>query len=142
MNRLTDEMCREFLSDGCRTAKLATVRKDGRPHVAPVWFVLDGPDLVFMTHRDSVKGRTLQREPRVMISVDDEQFPFGFVLVEGRATCERLDPKALLPWSLRIANRYVPDDVLQSTGERNAVDGELLVRVRITKMTGMTDVAG
>ncbi len=141
MNRLSDDMCREFLSYGCRTAKLATVRQDGRPHVAPVWFVLDGEDLVLMTHQDSVNGRTLLREPRVMISVDDEEFPFGFVLVEGIATCERLEPKSLLPWSLRIATRYVPDDALRSTADRNSVDGKLLVRVQITNLIGMTDVA-
>ncbi len=141
MNRLSDDMCRAFLSYGSRTAKLATVRRDGRPHVAPVWFVLDGEDLVFMTHQDSVKGGTLLREPRVMISVDDEKFPFGFVLAEGIATCERPDPEALRPWSKLIARRYVPDDAIQSTTERNAVDGELLVRVQITNLTGMTDVA-
>ena len=141
MNRLSAEMCREFLSYGSRTAKVATVRRDGRPHVAPVWFVLDGEDLVFMTRQESVKGRTLLKEPRVMISVDDEKYPFGFVLAEGIANCERLDPETLLPWSRIIAKRYVPDDQIQSTAERNAVDGELLVRVQITKFIGMTGVA-
>jgi hypothetical protein len=42
---------REFLAAGTRTAKVATVRKDGSPHVTPVWFVLDGNDLVFTRTR-------------------------------------------------------------------------------------------
>jgi pyridoxine/pyridoxamine 5'-phosphate oxidase len=54
-------------------AKLATVRPDGRPHVAPVWFDLDGNDLVFSTGERSVKGRNLIADRRLSICVDDEQ---------------------------------------------------------------------
>ena len=46
---MTDEEWRAFVLEGTRTAKVATVRPDGRPHVAPVWFVLDGDDVVFTT---------------------------------------------------------------------------------------------
>ena len=41
MKPMGPEEWRTFLLEGQRTAKLATVRADGRPHVAPVWFVLD-----------------------------------------------------------------------------------------------------
>jgi len=44
------------------------VRAAGRPHVAPVWFELDGDELVFTTGKDSVKGKNILRDPRVMIS--------------------------------------------------------------------------
>jgi hypothetical protein len=54
------EEWRGFLSSGTRTAKLASRRVDGRPHVTPVWFVLDGDDLVFTTQRDTVKGRNIR----------------------------------------------------------------------------------
>ena len=49
MEKMTQVEWRSFLLTGARTAKLATVRPDSRPHVAPVWFTLDGDDLVFMT---------------------------------------------------------------------------------------------
>ena len=39
--KMTDEEWREFVSHGTRTAKLSTVRADGSPHVAPVWFLLE-----------------------------------------------------------------------------------------------------
>ena len=55
-----DELDR-FLSTGTRTGKLATVRADGSPHVAPVWFILDHDDLVFMTGAKTVKGRAILR---------------------------------------------------------------------------------
>ena len=47
--RMDDAEWRAFVSEGTRTGKLATVRADGRPHVVPIWFVLDGDDLVFTT---------------------------------------------------------------------------------------------
>ena len=141
MHRMTEDECRAFVATGTRTAKLAIVRKDGRPHVTPVWFVLKDDGVVFMTHEDSLKGRILQRDPRVMLSVDDEEFPFAFVLAEGTATCERPAASELLPWSREIASRYVPSEMIESTAARNAVDGELLVHVEVTKWTGTSGVA-
>ena len=46
---MSDEERRAFLSAGTRTGILSTVRRDGRPHAAPIWFVLDGDDIVFTT---------------------------------------------------------------------------------------------
>lgn len=64
-HHMTDEEWRAFLSEGTRTAKVSTVRADGSPHIAPVWFLLDGDSLVFNTGRKSVKGRNLERDARV-----------------------------------------------------------------------------
>ena len=51
----------------------------------PVWFVLDGDDLVLTTGRDTVKGRDLRRDGRVSVVVDDDHPPFAFVHLRGRA---------------------------------------------------------
>ena len=64
MPAMSESQWRGFLGEGTRTGKLATVRRDGRPHVVPVWFVLDGQELVFATPSDSIKARTLRRDPR------------------------------------------------------------------------------
>ncbi|MFC7480431.1 pyridoxamine 5'-phosphate oxidase family protein [Luedemannella flava] len=45
---MTDAQWRAFVSEGTRTGKLATA---GPPHVVPVWFVLDGDDVLFTTGR-------------------------------------------------------------------------------------------
>ncbi len=49
MPAMSESQWRGFLAEGTRTGKLATVRKDGRPHVMPVWFVLSDHEIVFMT---------------------------------------------------------------------------------------------
>ena len=65
---------REFvLADPARTAKLAVVRADGSPHVAPVWVDLDGDDVVFMTSADTLKGKAIRRDPRVSLCWDEDR---------------------------------------------------------------------
>ncbi|MFI0938647.1 PPOX class F420-dependent oxidoreductase [Streptomyces sp. NPDC021020] len=140
MPQMTEPEWRAFLAHGTRTAKLATTRADGRPHVAPVWFLLEGDELVFNTGRDTVKGRTLARDPRVMVCVDDEQPPFSFVLVEGLATLSE-DPDELHGSAARIAARYMGADRAEEFAARNAVPGELVVRVRIEKVVALSDLA-
>ena len=134
-----DELDR-FLSTGTRTGKLATTRADGSPHVAPVWFILDGDDLVFMTGADTVKGKAILRDPRVALSVDDENPPFAFASIEGFVSVSR-DPEEMLPLSIAIARRYMGDQLAEQYGRRNAVEGELLLRLHRVKVTAIADVA-
>jgi PPOX class probable F420-dependent enzyme len=140
MPRMTHEEYLRFMREGTRTAKLATVRADGRPHVAPVWFVMDGEEIVFNTGADTVKGRNLLRDGRVALSVDSEEPPFSFVVVEGTATAED-GAEDLLPWATRIGGRYMGEERAEEFGCRNGVPGELLVRVTPTKIVAHKDVA-
>ncbi|HSO94851.1 MAG TPA: PPOX class F420-dependent oxidoreductase, partial [Acidimicrobiia bacterium] len=89
---------RAFLSEGTRTAKLATVTAGGAPHVVPVWFVLDGDDVIFTTHESSQKATSLRRDPRVACCVDDDRPPFSYVMVSGTATLST-DLDDLLQWA-------------------------------------------
>jgi PPOX class probable F420-dependent enzyme len=137
---MTEAEWRAFLAHGTRTAKLATTRADGRPHLAPVWFLLEGDELVFNTGRGTVKGRTLARDPRVMVCVDDERPPFSYVLVQGRAALSD-DLDDVRRWAGRIAERYMDRDRAQEYAERNGVPGELVVRVRIEKVIAEKNLA-
>ena len=140
MRTMTPEEIRAFLLEGTRTAALATVRTDGRPHVAPVWFTLDGDDLLFNTGEETVKGANLRRDPRVALMVDDEEPPFAFVSIEGNVTLSD-DLDLMRHWATRIAARYMGDDQADAYGKRNAVPGELLVRVTPTKIVAFKGVA-
>ncbi len=137
---MDDTEAKAFLASGTRTGKLAVVRADGRPHVSPVWFVLDGDDLVFTTWGDSVKGKALRRDPRVALTVDDESPPYAFVMVEGTVSISE-DPDALLHWATVIAARYMGTGRAETYGRRNGVPGELLVRLTPDRIVGRTGVA-
>jgi PPOX class probable F420-dependent enzyme len=138
--QMTRDEWRDFLQHGTRTGKLATVRPDGRPHVVPIWFVLDGDDLLFTTGARSVKAQAMRRDPRVCLCVDDERPPFAFVMVEGEASLSD-DLVAMLPVATAIGARYMGADRAEEFGRRNAVPGELLVRVRLTRVLAEADVA-
>jgi PPOX class probable F420-dependent enzyme len=140
MQQMTPNEYRNFLLDRARTGKLATVRADGRPHVAPIWFDLDGDTLIFTTWHDSVKGANLRRDPRVCICVDDETPPFAFVQLEGTATISD-DAEALRYWATRISGRYMGAEQAEAYGKRNSVPGELLVRVRPTRVVAQKNIS-
>lgn len=137
---MNDDEAIAFLTHGTRTGKLATSSASGIPHVAPVWFVADGRDLVFTTFHESVKGRQLRANPIAALCVDDEVYPFGFVVVRGPVAIAEGAPD-LLHWATRIAERYVPDGRAAEYGRRNAVEGELLCRLRLDRVTGATEIA-
>ncbi|MET7901432.1 PPOX class F420-dependent oxidoreductase [Streptomyces sp. NPDC005355] len=137
---MTKDQWQKFLLEGTRTGKLATVRADGSPHIAPVWFLLDGDDLVFNTGQDTVKGRNMARDGRVCVCVDDDRPPFAFVTVRGRAELSE-DLEQVREWATRIAARYMGEDRAEEYGARNSEPGELLVRVRIEKVTAFSGVA-
>jgi PPOX class probable F420-dependent enzyme len=137
---MNKEEWQAFVSEGTRTGKLSTVRADGRPHIAPIWFVLDGDDLVFNTGKETVKGRNLARDSRVALCVDDERPPFAFAVIEGHAEISE-DPAELLTWAIRLGKRYMGEERGQKFGERNGVPGELLVRVKIDKVLAYRAIA-
>jgi hypothetical protein len=131
-----------------RTAKLAVTRKDGSPHVAPVWVDLErgaGPTgedvIVFMTSADTIKGKSILRDGRVALCWDDERPPFSFVTVTGRATTST-DPDDLLRIATRIGGRYMGADQAEAFGRRNAVPPEIVVRVVPDRVVAKVDVAG
>src|SRR4051794_16742579 len=108
------------LATPARTAKLAIVRADGSPHVAPVWVDLDGDTIVFMTSADTIKGKAILRDPRVSMCWDDDRPPFSFVTVAGEATT-LTHPDELVEWAARIGGRYMGRDRAEEYGRRNGV---------------------
>ncbi len=136
---LDDADVRAFLLEGTRTGKLAYRAADGRPLVAPVWFVLERDRLVFNTGKDTAKGRSLARDPRVAICVDFEQPPFAYVQVQGVAELSE-DPADLVATATAIGARYMGTERAAEFGLRNGVPGELVVRVRPVKVLAHFDV--
>ncbi len=130
-----------FLAEGTRTGKLATIRKDGSPNVAPIWFVVDGDTLVFNTRHESARAGHLRRNPKVSQAVDMEEPPYAYVSVQATAeVTDDLDD--VKRYATMIGGRYMGEDKAEAFGERNGVQGELLVRLHIDKIIAFDDIAG
>lgn len=140
MQQMTPEERRAFLMTDTRTGKLGITRRDGTPYVLPVWFVLDGDQVVFTTGAQTARGRALQRDGRASLCVDDEHPPYAFVRINGRVRLsEDLDQMRI--WARRIAARYMGEALADRYAARNAVRGELLVHLVPEDVVGRKGVA-
>src|SRR5580658_3986572 len=133
MTSVSDPEISAFLSEGTRTGILGYASASGRPLVVPVWFVVEDGTLVFNTGKDTAKGRALARDPRATLCVDLEEPPYGFVQVQATAELSQ-EPAELLRTASAIGARYMGEDRAEEFGKRNAVPGELVVRLRPTKV--------
>lgn len=136
--RLSDDV-KAFLSDGTRTGKLGWVAADGRPLVAPVWFVVDGDDLAFTTGAESAKGKAIARDPRLVLAVDLSEAPYAFAQVQGVASVTT-DLAEIRRIATLAGTRYMGSERAEEFGARNAVPGELGIRLRPTKVIADLDV--
>lgn len=138
--QMSPDQTRAFLTHGTRTGKLGVLTPSGHPHVMPIWFVLDGDDVVFNTGATTVKGKHILRDGRVSLCVDDETPPFSFVHIRGTAVADEKAPD-VLEWATRIGARYMGQDRAEEFGRRNAVPGELLVRLTPERVISELDLA-
>jgi PPOX class probable F420-dependent enzyme len=136
---ITDPEINAFLTAGTRTGKLGYINANGRPLVVPVWFIIEDGCIVFNTGKESAKGRALARDPRATLCADLEEPPYAFVQVQGGAELSE-DPGELRRTATVIAARYLGPDRAEEFGKRNGVAGELVVRLRPTKVVANLDM--
>jgi PPOX class probable F420-dependent enzyme len=141
MRVMTEAEWKAFLVEKPRTGKFGTTRADGSPHVTPIWYDLDDDgSILFTTGGGGLKAKAIRRDPRVAVCVDEEAPPYHFVLVEGTATLSE-DLDEMLIWATRFGTRYMGAEKGEEFGQRNAVPGEVLVRITPTKVTAWADMA-
>jgi hypothetical protein len=76
----------------------------------------------------------------VVMCVDDSRPPYSFVQVQGIASIGE-DPQEVLDIATRTGGRYMGADRAEEYGRRNGVPGELVVRVKPTKVLKSFNVA-
>ena len=140
MQKMSKDEINEFLREGTRTGKLSTVRKNGLPHIAPVWFVWEDGKVFFTTMNTSIKAKNIINNPKVSFCTDEQSPPYSFVVVEGNAKIEQ-NHKDLLQWTTKLASRYMGEENSEKIGRRNCVEGELLIEITPTKIIGVKGVA-
>jgi PPOX class probable F420-dependent enzyme len=99
-----DPKVEKFL-EGVYFGKIATVMKDGSPHVTPIWYMYERGKLFINTTTDRVKYWNIKRDPRVCFLVDDG-YPYVILFGRGRIANER-DPLKDIE---TLAIRYTGDE--------------------------------
>ena len=102
MGDLSRQEISEFLSEP-HVAHLATVRPDGRPHLAPIWYMEEDGKAYMITGPDAVRFRNVRQNPKVSLSIAADQRPFKYVILEGEG---RLTEDNVNQVTERICVRY------------------------------------
>lgn len=143
---MSSKEIKRFLIQGTFTGKLATVKKDGSPHVVPIWFVLDSDDnsigdIVLTTGGTSVKARNIQHDNRVSVSIDDQIPTFSFVVIFGTAKIYHPKQDDLFKWATKIAQRYMGKENAEKYGRINSGEGTVLIRIKPTRIIAEKETA-
>ena len=96
---------RKFLEER-RFAVVGTTNPDGSPHLAVMWYLLDGDDIVVNSAQGRFKDRNLARDPRMSVVVEDE---YRWIRIDGRARIEH-DQAITHEDIRRLASRYYRDE--------------------------------
>jgi PPOX class probable F420-dependent enzyme len=116
--RMTDDELQDFL-DEQKIVSVATIGPNGRPHLVPLWYVVDGDDLRGWTYAKSQKAKNLERDPHATLQIEDgvDYAHLRGVMFECDVEVER-DPEKVADYGMALFGRYgpgpdgeVPDEV-------------------------------
>lgn len=96
---------RDFLEER-RFAVVGTMNPDGSPHLAVMWYLLDGEEIVLNSAQGRIKDRNLALDPRLSVVIEDE---YRWIRIDGRARIEH-DQTVAQEDIRRLATRYYRDE--------------------------------
>lgn len=111
MPRLSPEEVDAFLTEPDHLVRIATVDAEGAPSVAPIWFLYRDGRLWFTPREKSSWWHHIQADPRVAMTIDEDEAPYRKVFVKGRVSVEHVpgDDDAWRALYRDIAVRYTPE---------------------------------
>jgi PPOX class probable F420-dependent enzyme len=105
---------RKFLEEK-RFAVVGTRNSDGSPHLAVMWYLAEGDDIVVNSAEGRIKDRNLAADPRMSVLVEDG---YRWLRVDGRARVEH-DQTIAHADIRRLAARYYEDERKVEEAVRN-----------------------
>ena len=124
---------RKFLEER-HFAVIGTTNPDGSPHLAVMWYLLDGDDIIVNSAQGRIKDRNLARDPRMSLVVEDE---YRWIRIDGRARIDH-DQKITHEDIRRLASRYYQDEREVDDAVRN----NFSTQHRITYRLALRRIAG
>ena len=100
-----------------KSLQVATIGKDGMPHLTTLWFAIVDGEIAFETFTKSQKVVNLKRDPRISVLLEDglSYNELRGVSIQGRAELHE-DPDEVLPYALAVMRRNqpeIPEDKLE-----------------------------
>ena len=127
---LLNEPVAQELLNSTNLARLAYVWRDGTPRVVPVWFYWNGAELILGSPAAMPKVAALQHNPKVAVTIDDQNFPWKVLLVRGTARVELVEGVA--PEYVAAAKRYFGQEQGQAwadqLGQISATMGRIAIQ--------------
>jgi PPOX class probable F420-dependent enzyme len=127
---MTSDERRQFLETH-RLAILGVERRNKAPHLSPVYYVVDGDDLLVSVTKTRAKTKLILRAGSLSLCVLDEQFPFRYLRVEGSAS---FDEEGAVELMLRIGEKMqgqpLPESARPNIEERASKEQRIVLRVR------------
>lgn len=119
-------------------ARLAYVWTDGTPRVVPIWFHWNGKELILGTPPKAPKLKALAKNPKVSLTIDDNNFPHKVLLIRGSARLEAVD--GIVPEYAAAAERYFGREQGKSWVDQLRGMISSMVRITITpEWVGLLD---
>jgi PPOX class probable F420-dependent enzyme len=108
-----------------RKLQLATINRDGTPHLVTMYYVMMDGQITFWTYRSSQKARNMGRDPRIacLVETGNEYFDLRGVQVQGVVQITE-DPAEVLAIGRRIAavtlnlHEGLADDYVEHTAPK------------------------
>ncbi len=106
-------------------AVVATIGKDGMPHLTPNWYACDHGRILVSTTKQRVKCRNIARDPRMAVSIYSEPMAHDYVTASGQA--QIVEGDEIWPLTKSIIQRYVkPDKVSDRLAQMRKEDRVIL----------------
>ena len=127
---MTPEERTKFLAEH-RLCVVAYARRDGPPALSPVYYAMDGADLLISTTASRAKAAAIRGNPQVSVCVLGEAMPFPYLTVYGRA---RIEAEGAVDTMMKVGERMTGNPIPESARpavEKRALDEQRVV-LRVT----------
>jgi PPOX class probable F420-dependent enzyme len=130
---MSDDERDQFLAEPALLMRIGTVRADGSPLVAPIWYLYQDGAIWFTPREKSEWLANLRRDPRVCLDIDEQALPYRKVIVEGRAELvhDLGNDDRWRELYRRIARRYGPEEMVEQYIQETIDQPRALMRVRL-----------
>ncbi|MEU1985651.1 PPOX class F420-dependent oxidoreductase [Nocardia sp. NPDC019395] len=130
---LLSDTLKKYIDENRLFATVATIGRDGHPHLTVTWLDRDGEELLYSTTTDRVQGKNLARDPRISVLITPPDNPYVYAEVKGTATLVP-DPELLI--GNQISRKYTGKDYADFNPDAANDGPRVAVRITPTKITG------